>query len=147
MTDEEKYYTPELEELYLGFECEIQSQDLIAKTLRDILDQKLLDIPIDEFINVFEKHLITATDIQMYSLNPHLLKTEIKVKKLDKEDIESLGWKFDAANMFYSPKGRDICLKLGPNRITISLGEHSMMFCIKNKSQLKKLMNQLGFQI
>jgi len=89
-----KFYTPEIEELHIGFEVQKQMQELISKELNNKLELKLR-FNSDYEMNhdaTFANYTITANDIRNYDLNPHVLKTEIRVKYLDREDLESIGW-------------------------------------------------------
>lgn len=149
-----KYYTPSIEELYVGFECEIIKQELSAKECYNSIESKLLKIEYKPN-SCFAKHKITDVDIQMYFLNPHLLKNDIRVKYLDQEDIESLGWsKFNEIMAF---KVGSLCYYLWHTKKLIQIGmgivgnpipETTTVFLgkIKNKSELKVLMKQLGIE-
>jgi hypothetical protein len=133
MENNNKYYTPSIEEFHVGFEYESQNINTgewikySSKTLSDLL----LDFEV-EFT---------------------------RVKYLDKEDIESLGFIYD--NELKFPKGKykttvveyvnDIyCLSTFDNHeIMISEycdGVFDKLFIgtIKNKSELKRLLKQLG---
>lgn len=71
---ETKYYTPTIDSLHIGFECEKQTQELIANELNNKIELKLIaniDYEMQRDLT-FAPHIITANDIQMYSLNPHL---------------------------------------------------------------------------
>ena len=127
------YYTPTLNEFYIGFECEILGI-IGAKE-----DERLFSKPT----------IITQKELAIM----HLL--EIRVKILDQSDIESLGWK-DCDNiyntirwnfndyilMFYKKDNRYLIFRdCGPNNIqTVFNG------FIKNKSELIKLMQQLNIK-
>ena len=70
----DKYYTPELEEFYTGFEyetCNFKNKIWIKK--------------------ITDMNIISLTSC-IYDENPELFKNEYRVKYLDKEDIESLGF-------------------------------------------------------
>lgn len=80
----DKYYIPEIEELHVGYECEIYSN----KWNSYIIPDKMY-------------FLADNTENNTGGFNnfifPILIKNaEIRTKYLDKEDIESLGWNFDA---------------------------------------------------
>ena len=83
MTHLEKYYTPELEEFHVGFEYENKVIDLDGKTIKWLPVQWTASCNMFGLFNVDfngDKHLITVPD-------------SVRVKYLDREDIESLGWK------------------------------------------------------
>lgn len=138
-----KYYTPSIEEFYIGFECEIQSSyGYQLGIYPNILKQDTLAF----------QTLIDKGELETLKLST------IRVKYLDKEDIESLGWKLKSqtTNKSYS----NWCVfELGknelsiqfhrvndnyPNRLTIRNTYLNVSILIKNKSELIKLMKQLG---
>ena len=151
---ETKYYTPKIEEFHVGFEFEY-------------LNLKNQWIKSDDFSDTF-----LNDDIDTVSeVGRHLDNSEIRVKLLDREDIESLGWGNLATNAFgyttYSIFEKlsfgDVISTLSTYivddtltfliRKTIELNKPSRTidnntFCgtIKNKSELQKLMNQLGIK-
>ena len=136
------YYTPTLNEFYIGFECEILGI-IGAKE-----DERLFSKPT----------IITQKELAIM----HLL--EIRVKILDQSDIESLGWKLGVLRLF----NKDLTLfqlDKYPNYVLTtpieayekthiidisrvkSIGEgldRVFRGFIKNKSELKKLMQQLN---
>lgn len=124
---ESKYYTPEIEEFYVGFEYEI----LNYKT------------------NNFEKIIYPAdyieANIKPIQLLEYIKRGSMKVKYLDKEDIESLGWKYLNKNeTFCYGVNEEWGLSHVKNIIEITYyGECNFNGIIKNKSELKKLMKQL----
>lgn len=149
----DKYYTPTIKEFYVGFECEMQSSELIAKEFGREVNAKLFDLK--RKINkelCFAEHVITAHDIQFYSLNPNHLKNDIRIKHLDKEDIEALGWNFnrevDKWIFSYNQGLYDLKIWFHKDRIHIEVYNYldATLFSgrIKNKSELKKLMEQLA---
>lgn len=125
-----KYYTPEIEEFYVGFEFEWLNR------------------------NTFEKHIFMCQSQFTFDDFPELAK-QSRVKYLDQEDIESLGWKEEID----SPDGRFSILKDDIWYYLIQYGHNqkyeircmnpsykygSFLGTIKNKSELHKLMKQLG---
>ena len=114
---ENKYYTPELHEFFDKFEYE--SFDIIWK--KEIFDFRDLDVIDDE-----------------------IREGKIRVKHLDREDIESLGWEYKKDDLGYW----DFCR--GNNRLqffpekekNVSIFMNS--YKIKNKSELRKLMQMLN---
>ena len=131
-----KYYKPDLTDFYIGFECEV-------------LKDKWRFWDTSEFDT-----LGITNDISRY---------KIRVKFLDDQDIQSLGWnpiklftesgvdnflyrnKDVEANLSFSHKDKlnigIICKYLhGPNSYSLTNGFRGY---IKNKSELKKLMEQL----
>lgn len=128
----DKYYTPEIEEFYVGFEYETNY------LLKD-----------------WEKRTLTIQDADFFfsSYYSDAVKVEFRVKHLDQEDIESLGFELDLNhkdvrfNFLKFPYRFDFI----PYRRTIEnicrWGEEEDLLKrikIKNKSELKKLLKQLN---
>lgn len=136
MNEENKYYTPDISEFHVGFACEWSEQG------RKIWIEEIIDE--DDLSD-----LCIGTDKIEY----------FRVKFLDREDIESCGFeykhksKIDEINyrLLFQFKGTDILLSFSDatpfQRICIEKnGGYSTVFLgyIKNKSELKKLLKQLG---
>ncbi len=131
----DKYYTPSIEEFYVGFEYEIASIDC---------QWVIHDWNIAEF-----KAIDSLTAIKDH---PYLY----RVKYLDKEDVEGFGFKqVDRVNTKRYIKGNcsiwlGDCTKEMLTKIEIvdrlrAVGKTtSFMGGVKNKSELKKLLNQLN---
>jgi hypothetical protein len=125
-----KYYTPEIEEFHVGFEYEVNYGE------NRWVEEKLHSKP------------------QVVTL-PYMNLENIRVKHLDKEDIESLGWEFHqqdhsrCLSSFWNKKNNFLRLTLKyKNSIPyVSIyhyeGWETPDMKIKNKSQLKKLLKQL----
>jgi len=123
----EKYYTPELEEFYPGFEYEyLQLVNGVAKWKKDSFGRVVTSI----------------------STLKYLFDNGVRVKHLDHEDIESLGW--------YSGRLQGLnedSFTLNDNQlywqdnqfIQIYNWNSTIIFegIIKNKSELRRLMKQL----
>jgi hypothetical protein len=137
---EDKYYTPSIEEFYVGFECEIETSWGYSSGEWP----KILKL---DSLTGFEKDIIKATK-----------QASIRVKYLDKLDIEELGFKFSKADekthLLYYTKGRVVLafmdvsttewIELYNAKSYDPNGPRIFKGCIKNKSELKKLLNQLG---
>ena len=130
---ENKYYTPEIEEFNIGFEFEFKDNGVWTK---------------DKFI-CNSKFGFTFDDMPELANNS-------RVKYLDEEDIESLGWEFKDTNSngdlyqknnFYLYQ-KETMLNLEDRIIGKSLIESTHYFygTIKNKSELIKLMQQLNIK-
>ena len=132
-----KYYTPEIEEFHVGFEYE-----------------KYTDMGIWVKQIIEKKHLKNCTIGQGSGFDKKpWFDFKVRVKYLDREDIESLGfkvkkepyrWQFvknyvNLTTAIYNSK-EDI----PHDRITIRGGDNYFDGIIKNKSELKKLLKQLG---
>lgn len=149
-----KYYTPNIEEFHVGFEYEMKSRfgDGTVKTL-------------EEYNNsTWEMYTCQVGSLPyiertMIGINPYGHPPAIRVKCLDREDIESLGWIFNDETSHYpkfyikTANGALRALFWHKNiddNITIDndmpYEENIGYFngIIKNKSELKRLMKQLG---
>jgi len=128
---ENKYYTPTIEEFHIGFEYEIldPKQEWIKQTWR---------------IHNFSEGRFKA-NLEVYN--------SVRAKCLDKEDIESLGWKeiepygYSFKDKFFLKTGK-IKDESGVNRFTnINNGSFPVFIGnANNKSEFKKLMIQLGIK-
>ena len=125
MKEEEKYYTPSIEEFHEGFEYEVKNE------YRNEWNKDIWDV------------ISNYGDTKLYNLDVE----KCRVKYLDKEDIESCGFKVDS---IYSFKKGDYNIEVDPHNIqkdTIDI--YLISDCIfkgkiKNKSELQRLMKQLG---
>jgi hypothetical protein len=160
VTKMEKYYTPEIEEFHVGFEFEYNKggNNWVKHTSgnHDFRDG-IIDVGVGE------------TDDALY--NPFYMgisERDFRVKYLDREDIESLGFTksekyLDPPSAYHICKDWKIPFNGGyitPKRVMIWYQEktkHLKVVCedsweqyrlfqgtIKNKSELKKLLKQLG---
>jgi len=138
-----KYYTPEIEEFHFGFEFE-SNYVLFGKDWTKVVLSEEHDWFYSSYVN-------------------DAVPTEFRVKYLDKEDIESLGWKFDKISnegqwkffkdnicLYYRPKTHELGIfTIDPSKSDYMM-KHIMdnkqihILIIKNKSELKKLMKQLN---
>ena len=144
---ENKYYTPTIEEFHVGFEFQVLSQDGNRTEDEDWNNQSLgydsiYDFDEEDWRNNIECYLIANT---------------IRVKHLNREDIESLGWIYDDNISIKFIRLKNGCLYsiagiYGSKHDSISIYEinekGTMQFLfqgkIKNKSELQKLIIQLG---
>lgn len=120
-----KYYTPELEEFHVGFEYQYS-----------------------EYRNCIWKNEVFAEG-RGVSYDGEIDGEEIRVKYLDSEDIESLGFVQITDDCYNLPIGNEELRLLFKNNIfKIYLADKysDMLFqgTIKNKSELKRLLKQLG---
>ncbi len=115
---ENKYYVPSIEEFHVGFECE----------------HKLCD---------------TWRELTCYHI-PHghrTLEDLYRVKYLDKQDVEELGWKENLRETYFELEEYQLNLWYFENIPYVSIYNTTsisiFMGKIMNKSELKKLMEQL----
>lgn len=160
------YYTPIIEEFHVGFEYERNEPHRIYYLNNSPIEYKWVNHKWDE------------KQTRIGGLKCEINDKNIRVKYLDKEDIESLGWikgyqsdpdngetKEHSCNHFeYILKDIDVNNGLSNRNVDFKLNfinvEHSLKIkfydrnhfdwfpcyegMIKNKSELKKLMKQLG---
>lgn len=140
-----KYYTPEIEEFYVGFEY--------YTTTHPVSMEEFSPYVKGEFDhNTFEREFNIDTDSSGEIIKIGVPSC-IKVKYLDREDIESFGWKagvqglaVDGYSGWEEFKKDDYRMVLSDNQglIIVCRNHTSFSGTIKNKSELKKLLKQLG---
>lgn len=144
-----KYYTPSIEEFHIGFTFEVD------------------DLSDDMLSRVWRKGEILLSDYMYIADMLKWIKDgELRVKYLDKDDIESLGFYEaklkDSNNVVYLKDvnqgfntGYTVALSINHNSfVTISYKsfssymnkEYSIDVIIKNKSELTRLLKQLNIQ-
>lgn len=147
MNYQEKYYTPDISEFHVGFECEFKNnmQDNVWKP--EVCDVDTLGIVFDS---------IEHEDID------NRFADNFRVKYLNKEDIESCGWTFKQDDSYelqrkqHSEHNIDcFSLIMVKNFVFIKYwttsthGLHEEILFqgkLKNKSELKKIMKQIGIK-
>jgi hypothetical protein len=140
---EDKYYTPEIEEFHVGFEYEINYMEE-PYWVKEAL----------------------VTDAQVIVL-PFIITKNCRVKHLDREDIEDLGWgnykkavdawyefipefSVQLFNISYRAfgltHGSDGRVRIIGYEYSAEASDEEVLFCglIKNKSELKKVLKQIG---
>jgi hypothetical protein len=140
--EEDKYYTPKIEELHVGFEIQLQNIENAQWGTYEIVSGD----------NISE----------LYTENIDWL----RVKFLDREDIESLGWKYTgkSIDVWFVMEGDfnmgswtsyKVTLQYGlqDHRVRVNMydtgveGPNSFLGVVKNKSELKKLMEMIGIEV
>ena len=139
---ESKYYTPELEEFHVGFEYE-KRFSMVVETLE--MRQE----------NNFHPIVFKISD-SLECIKQESEFTDIRVKLLNKEDIESLGCIQDTNNIYWYTYNNhvfnysditnwmNIWIKdtfNSPTRTAVFSG------IVKNKSEFKKLIKQLDLDL
>ncbi len=139
MEIDSKYYTPKLEEFHIGFEYEIKENNGYRKII------------FDGYTPLIEKSFCGDYGDWYDSLEEDIKIGIIRVKYLDKEDVESLGWIKNHLQL-----DNEFILRDNQNRLwglviykegNINLINNKGYFTdvnIKNKSELNKLMEQLN---
>lgn len=154
MDNQNKYYTPTIEEFHVGFEYERLAYDEDPKGKHVTVKYPCEYIEYQQRLSALEESLKTP-------------KFGIRVKYLDQSDIESLGWEYRSpdwtcphllwftklnyksiksnktdGNILFNPKDGWVLISEEYD----SSDENKTRFAgyIKNKSELKVLMKQLG---
>ena len=161
----ELYYTPEVEEFHIGFEFEAKATFLDGT----IKSQEQFN---DDIKYPWCKERVTTINYLSYiqrslhGRNSELNRCGIRVKYLDNDDIESLGFnnvyedaklsQFEGnfLNEVTGKKEKNVILIKFKNDLCISvkvriydmIDKEVCCLIIKNKSELKKLLNQLGIK-
>jgi len=145
----EKYYTPAIEEFHVGFECEYAEY---LKGLRDLN----WDTSTEEDFGEFKQTVYEGENILTFGR-----RGMVRVKYLDTEDIESLGFHYDGAYNWFSSKSlavihnahviikNNYCEKMLEVILLYGNSSEEVVFSgiIKNKSELKKLLKQIGYEV
>jgi len=161
--EQDKYYTPSIEEFHVGFECE-SNYILFNNTVKAYFH--------NEDPNIFVPVIFTEDNIG-WALDSYIndaYPTEFRVKYLDKEDIESLGWEheketeigvlhfkkiekwyvdnprpegpeyYDYIYLDYNPEDHSLFIHNGE-----SYDDHQCWFdgFVKNKTELKWVLNNI----
>lgn len=146
MDDQNKYYTPRLEEFHVGFEYEMKSMfgDGTVKTQKQYDDA-------DWGKEVFTIGCFPYVERTMTGKNSQNLPPAIRVKHLDREDIESFGFKHKGSLWFQNQESGYRAVKIRKWKgLEVDIYRHDSIedvriFSgkIKNKSELKRLLKQL----
>ena len=127
---ENKYYTPTIEEFHVGFEYEVYED-------YDVLSEKS-----------WHKETYPSDTASKFYINEGLL----RVKYLDLEDIESLGFESTKPLWYQYHNDRYMIVDLsnkGDNMYSITeKRDDTYLFYgkIKNKSELKKVLKMIGYE-
>lgn len=125
-----KYYQPELWEFHIGFEYEVIEMCSINDAPKQLQWNKHV---LNSFESKFNWHVKNYPE-------------EFRVKYLDKEDIESLGFKFIMTSYDGYWELGNITLGYSyDKRLQIRKGTETIFLgTIKNKSELKRILKQVG---
>ena len=137
ITENGKYYVPTIDEIHPGFECE-------GKVMR--------------IERTFHKGVISLIGFELWftagDSATNYDATKIRVKHLDHYDIVSLGWTFSESNNRYELKGYKMSAyrffkttKIYKEDIEHGLRKVFFNGVLRNKSELNRLMNQLGITV
>jgi len=142
LPDQTKYYIPTIEEFHVGFDYEIWEKKLVY--------DKVWKFRVNKYM-FNEKHVTQV--FFNYNFIEDLKEEKIRVKYLDREDIESLDFKYLIKNHYTTHSGDGYIINTFDfdNTIIISYGDihdSDTIFrgIVKNKSELKKLLKQLQIE-
>jgi hypothetical protein len=149
MQEENKYYMPQIEEFYVGFEYE-WSSEAISAMLRTRPTPSWQTKKVENFTDLIYLEADLTIDL-------------IRVKYLDSQDIIDLGWTVSYTNDKYLSAGISKEFTVGDSKIeeltlhfdyldnTVHISALRswetitfFMGTIKNKSELSRIMNMLG---
>ncbi len=136
--EDKKYYIPKLEEFHIEFEYQ----------LKDVINDELWSV------ETFDEKFLPLFSVHPPSIKSEIEDNNIRIKYLDKEDIESLGFiesprggRFDIKDL----EGEEVQMYLHDNLdegfwyIELYDWDSQYLFRgnIKNKSELKRILTQL----
>jgi len=147
---EAKYYTPEIEEFHIGFEYEYKSD-----TYMEVLD-KTEGFWVKE---IYSCSCLMDGESENNDIESLIKEKNIRVKHLDRQDIEECGWELDGdsgdwSSFNYKKYSTSLFFSSGykrqyeyPCKVKIVIDDEVVFNgYIKNKSELQKLMKQLNIQ-
>ena len=141
-----KYYIPAISEFHVGFEYEH-----CHSSIRFVM----LDLRTGDRTNetepkeIWKKSVFTGNefDVWKYSFkfDDSLRDGQIRVKYLDKEDIESLGFTQTIEDQYYKD---DFELLIDDDLFIQIIKDDGFIFqgAIKNKSELKRILKMIGYE-
>ena len=132
---EHKYYTPTIEEFHVGFEHEEKSSGLWTSQIYN------------EFSPIINREVINEHDDRVDTIELYLKCEAIRVKHLDREDIESLGFEHRGGKTFKYKKDKGTWLLItddGMVDIAFDGGDTKFHGTINNKSELKRILKQIN---
>lgn len=151
---ENKYYTPDISEFHVGFEYEHLSGSM-RMVMLDLKNNMSKDIT--ESKEILTKITFSGNEYDMwrssFAFKDSLKDNQIRVKYLDKEDIESLGF-----SNYIPPREYDHTWNIAEFELKVWFNNEiphiriktnfQIIFdgFIKNKSELKRLLEQLGIK-
>lgn len=144
-----KYYTPEIEEFYVGFEFEMKvifhNPNNRDESEEIIKEEVFMPCVWKSFANM--KDVFNIEYDSLGNVDNITVPDSVRVKTLDREDIESLGFKQGKLPyQYFSDLLRIIKLeKENLYSINANVDDHCLFYgTIKNKSELKKVLKMLG---
>jgi len=140
----DKYYTPVIEEFHVGFEFESNtfSTSFAVLDFQDPTKDVVSESTPTWIKETFGLHHFSIWN-SSYDFKMVLDDNRLRVKYLDKEDIESLGFKQTIKDQYYKD---DFELLIDADLFIQIIKDNGFVFqgTIKNKSELIILLKQLG---
>lgn len=149
--EEKKYYTPTLDEFHVGFEFELKiGNDEWACCIWDTkMFKDGVIIHKDRFpVSLIVNENVDENDKPFTAMDYGI----IRVKYLDREDIEAEGWKFESeGNLFFTFTNGQYYIRwwYNKNEIEILYDAGALHFnrftgFIRNRSELHRIMQMVG---
>lgn len=145
---EDKFYTPKIDEFYIGFEFEEEFKNPNHRKLIKPLEDKYEWVK----LNLDTSHSLSR-------ITSKIKQNRIRVKYLDESDLIELGWNKTADNSYESnardtltvirfsdEKGRLLICEESFSKIVFKGTLITRQAWIKNKSEMKKLMQMLNIK-
>lgn len=143
---ENKYYIPSIDEFYVGFEYEHCHSSIRFA----ILNLKTGDTSnIGEPKEIWEKSIFSSREYDIwessFKFDDSLKNGQIRVKHLDREDIESLGFAQTVEDQYTLD---DIEFLIDDDLFAQIIKDNGFLFqgTIKNKSELKRVLKMIGYE-
>jgi len=149
---ENKYYTPDVSEFYIGFEYEhAATKGEINHFKQEVILHRYQHYTYPEKYPITSWYKCTFTTERLSFLNENTIKIFLerkwlRVKYLDKEDIESLGFKQKKIPWQFTNGCFNLIKRNEDNQYIIEDIRHAdqvFVGTIMNKSEFKKLLKQL----
>jgi hypothetical protein len=141
-----KYYIPDISEFHVGFEYEH-----CHSSIRFVM----LDLRTGDRTNetepkeIWEKSVFTGNEFDIwkssFEFDDSLRDGQIRVKYLDKEDIESFGFTKTIEDQYYKD---DFELLIDDDLFIQIIKDDGFIFqgAIKNKSELRQILKMIGYE-
>jgi len=150
MKEENKYYVPDITEFHVGFEYQMKSTfgDGTVKTKEQYDRAEWID-------QVYDLRSFPYVDRTMTGHNSQNLPSAIRVKYLDREDIESLGFQCDTSKGLWiyciitDESGEEYYLDYHTETnecIIHDIDEDLFQGYIRNKNELQKILQWTGIR-
>lgn len=163
---EEKYYAPTLDEFFVTFEYEFWGSTVGGFDVLDINNPSDVSNRIEPSIQVWSKEVVNINPFYsrtLQSISELISSKQIRVKRLDKEDIESLGFIAEVVECGEDTEHDTFGIRLKNSTVGYdgagyignfyslnnpdkeeNLEIFNSFYMIKNKAEFKKLIKQLN---